>query len=109
MAEVRDYLKDHPKASVVNMGCGLDQTGENCMKGQCKINNLDMPDIIEIHIDLLPPLEQVKNIGCDLNDTSWFDEIDASNGVVFIAEGVFYYFLKDQMKALLPVMEKRFP
>ena len=24
--EVRDYLKDHPKAAVVNLGCGLDST-----------------------------------------------------------------------------------
>ena len=25
--EIRDYLKGHPLACVVNMGCGLDQTG----------------------------------------------------------------------------------
>ncbi len=25
--EVRDYLKDHPNAAVVNLGCGLDDTG----------------------------------------------------------------------------------
>ena len=25
--EVRDYLKDHPNAAVVNLGCGLDSTG----------------------------------------------------------------------------------
>ena len=24
--EVRDYLKDHPNAAVVNLGCGLDGT-----------------------------------------------------------------------------------
>ena len=25
--EVRDYLKSHPNAAVVNLGCGLDSTG----------------------------------------------------------------------------------
>ena len=25
--EVRDYLKTHPNAAVVNLGCGLDDTG----------------------------------------------------------------------------------
>ena len=25
--EVRDYLRDHPNAAVVNLGCGLDDTG----------------------------------------------------------------------------------
>ena len=29
---------------------------------------------------------------CDINDISWFEEIDASDGVVFFASGVFYYF-----------------
>ena len=31
--EVRDYLKAHPKAAVVNLGCGLDDTGRNCDNG----------------------------------------------------------------------------
>ena len=28
--EVRDYLKSHPNAAVVNLGCGLDSTGRSC-------------------------------------------------------------------------------
>ena len=31
--EVRDYPKAHPKAAVVNLGCGLDGTGRNCDNG----------------------------------------------------------------------------
>ena len=27
--EVRDYLKEHPNAAVVNLGCGLDSTGRS--------------------------------------------------------------------------------
>ena len=41
--EVRDYLKDHPNAAVVNLGCGLDGTGRSCDNGSCKIYNLDLP------------------------------------------------------------------
>ena len=29
--EVRDYLKSHPNAAVVNLGCGLDSTGKSCV------------------------------------------------------------------------------
>ena len=29
MAEMKDYLTAHPKATLVNLGCGLDQTAEN--------------------------------------------------------------------------------
>ena len=52
--EVRDYLKTHPCAAVVNLGCGLDNTGRACDNGRCKIYNLDFPDVIALRQQLLP-------------------------------------------------------
>ena len=107
--EVRDYLKDHPNAAVVNLGCGLDSTGRACDNGSCKIYNLDYPDVIAVRNELLPAGEREKNIPCDLNNTEWFRKIDASNGAVFFASGVFYYFLTEQVKALVQSMANAFP
>ena len=53
--EVRNYLKTHPSAAVVNLGCGLDNTGRACDNGRCKIYNLDFPDVIALRQQLLPP------------------------------------------------------
>ena len=107
--EVMDYLKDHPKAAVVNLGCGLDSTGRACDNGSCKIYNLDFPDVIAVRNDLLPAGEREKNIPCDLNNTEWFEKIDASGGAIFFASGVFYYFLTEQVKALVQAMADTFP
>ena len=107
--EVRDYLKNHPEAAVVNLGCGLDSTGRSCDNGSCKIYNLDFPDVIAVRNELLPAGEREKNIPCNLNDTAWFSEIDASGGAVFFASGVFYYFLTEQVKALVQAMADAFP
>ena len=107
--EVRDYLKIHPKAAVVNLGCGLDNTGRACDNGQCRIYNLDFPAVIAVRDQLLPAGEREQNIPCDLNDTGWFEKIDASQGAVFFAAGVFYYFLTPQVKALVQAMAKAFP
>ena len=107
--EVRDYLKDHPKAAVVNLGCGLDSTGRSCDNGSCKIYNLDFPDVIAMRNELLPADEREKNIPCDLNDTEWLEKIDASGGAIFFASGVFYYFLTKQVKALVQAMANAFP
>ena len=107
--EVRDYLKDRPNAAVVNLGCGLDSTGKACDNGSCKIYNLDFPDVITVRNELLPAGEREENIPCDLNDTAWFSEIDASGGSVFFASGVFYYFLTEQVKALVQKMAGAFP
>lgn len=107
--EVRDYLKTHPKAAVVNLGCGLDNTGRHCDNGTCKIYNLDFPDVIAVRNALLPAGEREQNIPCDLNDTAWFAQIDASEGAVFFAAGVFYYFLREQLEVLVGKMAKAFP
>ena len=107
--EVRDYLRSYPNAAVVNLGCGLDATGRACDNGTCKIYNLDFPDVIAVRDALLPALEREKNIPCNLNNTSWFREIDASGGAVFFAAGVFYYFLTPQVKALVCAMAEAFP
>ena len=107
--EVREYLKSHPNAAVVNLGCGLDSTGRACDNGKCKLYNLDFPDVIAVRNELLPAREREENIPCDLNDTAWFSKIDASGGAVFFASGVFYYFLTEQVKALVQKMADAFP
>ena len=107
--EVRSYLKTHPWAAVVNLGCGLDNTGRHCDNGSCKIYNLDFPDVIAVRNQLLPAGEREENIGCDLNDTSWFSRIDASGGAIFYAAGVFYYFQTDQVRLLVRAMAGAFP
>lgn len=66
------------------MECGLNQTCETCDNGPCKIYNLDMPDAIDIRNYLFPTTELVKNIGCDLNGSAWFAEIDLSRGVLLL-------------------------
>lgn len=106
--EVKDYLKIHPNAAVVNLGCGLDNTGRACDNGSCKIYNLDFPDVIAVRNELLPAGDREENIPCDLNNTEWFSKIDASGGAVFFASGVFYYFLTEQVKTLVQGMADAF-
>ncbi len=64
--EVRDYLRRHPNAAVVNPGCGLDDTGRSCDNGTCKIYNLDFSGVIAVRDALLPAGDQEENIACDL-------------------------------------------
>ena len=107
--EVKDYLKDHPDAAVVNLGCGLDDTFHKCDNGTCMGYNIDMPDVITVRNELLPESDRERNLSYDLNDISWMDEIDGSKGAVFFASGVFYYFKKEDLKKLLQEMAKKFP
>lgn len=107
--EIREYLKSHPNAAVVNLGCGLDDLGRKCDNGTCKIYNLDFEDVIKVRNELLPAGDREENISCDLNDMEWFKKIDGKDGAVFFASGVFYYFLHEQVKKLVISMSKAFP
>lgn len=111
--EVREYLSEHPNASVVNLGCGLDDTFRKCDKGSCHGFNIDMSDVINVRNELLPEGKREENIPCDLNDFSWMEKISETNpvenGAVFFASGVFYYFKTEEVKKLVCKMAEKFP
>ncbi len=106
--EIKEYLKKYPKATVVNLGCGLDETGKACDNGLCHIVNIDFPDVISVREQLICKHERERNIACDLNDYSWMEKVGGSNGVIFFAAGVFYYFKKEEVKSLVLELSKKY-
>jgi O-methyltransferase involved in polyketide biosynthesis len=107
--EAEAYLKDHPDAAVVNLGCGLDDTFRKCDNGRCRGYNVDLPDVIRVRNELLPASGRETNLAADLNDHAWMDRIDAPDGAVFLAAGVFYYFRTGDVKKLFAAMAEKFP
>lgn len=108
MWEIKEYLKKYPEATIVNLGCGLDNTGKACDNGFCHIVNIDFHDIIEIRKQLIAEQDREKNIACDLKDYSWMDKIDTSKGLILFAAGVFHYFKMDKVKELVLELAKRY-
>ena len=106
--EVRDYLRAHPEAAVVNLGCGLDDAFGKADNGMCRGYNIDLPDVIALRNELLPAREREENIGCDLNDFSWMERIDGAKGAVFFAAGVFCYFKTEDARRLFSELARRF-
>ncbi len=107
--EVKCYLDSHPKASVVNLGCGLLDLFVEIDNGECSCYNIDFPSVIEVRNHIMPPKEREKNLGYDLNDYSWMDQIKADDGVIFVASGVFYYFQRDDAIRLFKELSSGFP
>ena len=109
MWEITDYLKSHPEAAVVNLGCGLNMAGRSTDNGLCHIYNLDFPDVIKLRDDIIPAGDREQNLACDLNDFSWMEMIDASHGTVLFAAGVFHYFTTEQIRSMVLAMAEHFP
>ena len=106
--EIKEYLKKFPEASVVNLGCGLNDLFSRVNNGKCKGYNLDFEEVIKTREELLKKADNEFNIACDLNDYSWFEKIEKDNGVIFVASGVFYYFKKEEVKNLFVKMAEYF-
>lgn len=109
MWEIKDYLKAYPEATIVNLGCGLDETVKACDNGFCHMVNIDFEDVIAIRNQLIEPSEREMNLASDLKDYSWMDKVDGSHGVIFFAAGVFHYLKKEEVKNLVLELSERFP
>ncbi len=108
--EINKYLKQHPNATICELGSGL-STLRSQMKNEANPwYNLDMEQVIALREKHIPMGLNEKNLVCDLNELSWFDSVEfrPENGIVFVAGGLFYYFEKDQVRRLFCEMSKRF-
>ena len=109
--EIREYLKIHPKAAVVELGAGL-----SCLRRQIgnvtnPWTNIDFPDVITCREKYIPTGTMEKNVACDITDHRWFEEIpfEKENGVIFLAAGVLHYLTYDAVTELIAGMAEHFP
>lgn len=106
---IRQFLAKYPRATIVNIGCGLDTTFDRIDNGDILYYDLDLPDVIELRSRFIPGHPRRKNIACSFLDTSWFDELEIRDHVFLFATGVFYYFTEGQIKGFLTAVAGRFP
>ncbi len=107
---VRAYISIHPRASVVNLGAGLDTSFFRVDNGSVKWYDLDLPNVIALRQQLLPETERVHYIAKSLFDMSWCDDIDRIEKEIFIfANGVLAFFEEVQVKHFLSALADLLP
>jgi O-methyltransferase involved in polyketide biosynthesis len=73
--KAKAYIAEHPNASVVNIGAGLDTTFYRVDNGRIHWYDLDLPAVINVRRQLLPEPERVTYIAKSLLDPSWVKDI----------------------------------
>jgi len=108
---IRKFINKHPRATVVNIGAGLDTTFSRVDNGTIRWYNLDLPDAIAFRQNFIPDSPRNTSIAKSLFDTAWFDDVifDPKEGIFFMSAGVFYYFREEQLKEVFSAMARRFP
>lgn len=112
----KDYLTTHPRATIINLGCGLDLSFSEIDNGSCRFINMDLPDVIEARERIVACREREMNFACDLMDLTWMKRIqeepygvNVSDGVFIICGGVLMYFSAEQMKRFFLALAETFP
>lgn len=108
----QDFLRRHPDAVVVHIGCGLDTRFERVDNGQVEWYDLDLPDVIELRRKLVGGEgERHHFLAFSVFDSGWLDMVSAhhQHPFLFLAEGVFMYFGETQVKSLVLTLHDRFP
>src|SRR5262245_61506793 len=105
------YLADHPEATVLHVGCGLDSR-------VFRVNppasvpwfDVDYPDVIALRRQLFPERGAAYHlVGAPLDDLHWLDGVPRDQPGLLIAEGVLHYLSEPEVKALLNAVVAHFP
>jgi O-methyltransferase involved in polyketide biosynthesis len=107
------YLRNHPKATLVALAEGFQTSFWRLDKAvadpQFRWVSVDLPPVIELREQLLPPSPRITNLAQSALDYSWIDRIDDTDGVFITAEGLLMYLQPDQSMGLITECAKRFP
>ena len=108
--KAKAYITEHPRASVVNIGAGLDTTFYRVDNGSIHWYDLDLPAVINIRKQLLPEPDRV-NVHCEIPPyPSWCEDIEhTEEGVFMIAGGIFMWFERPQVKQFFSMLADNFP
>ncbi|MGV9799434.1 class I SAM-dependent methyltransferase [Mycobacterium sp. NPDC003449] len=109
----RDYLRDHPKATVVALAEGLQTSfyrlGAAGLGDQFRWLTVDLPPMVELRDKLLEPSDRVTSCAQSALDFSWMDRVDPADGVFITAEGLLMYLQPDEAMGLIGECARRFP
>ena len=108
----RDFLARRPAAVVIHIGCGLDSRFERVDNGQVEWYDLGLPDVIALRRKFIGDEgERYHLLGGSVLDNTWLGTVSAHRArpFLFLAEGVFMYFEKAQVKSLVLTLRDHFP
>jgi O-methyltransferase involved in polyketide biosynthesis len=89
---VRDFLREHPGATVIEIGTGLNTRFERVDDGQLRWFDVDLPDSTALRRRFFQDSERRTMVEGAFGDDAWLARIEPAHGPkLFIAEAVLVY------------------
>ena len=105
-----EFLKTIPNAVVLNLGCGLDSRVLRVKPPSSVLwFDLDFPDVISERRNYYSDRDNYRMIGSSITDSEWLKTIPKDRPSFTVADGVFEYLTRDEVKALFNRLTNHFP
>ncbi|OBB86697.1 class I SAM-dependent methyltransferase [Mycobacterium sp. 852002-30065_SCH5024008] len=104
-----DFLRRHPDAVVLHLGCGLDgRAFRLAVPHSVSWFDIDQPGVIELRRRLYDDTESYRMIGSSVTDAKWLEQIPTGRPTLVVAEGLLMYLTEQQVRVLLQRLTDRF-
>ena len=107
--QVTKLLESSADAIVVNIGCGLDTRFPRVDNGRVLWFDLDLPEAIALRRRFFTETDRQRFIAKSALDPSWTDEIPKGRPVLFVVEGLSFYFTEEENRNMLKIIQDHFP
>jgi O-methyltransferase involved in polyketide biosynthesis len=111
--KTRAYIAEHPCASVINLGAGLDTGFCRVDNGQIQWYDLDLPNVIALRQQLIPETGRTHYIAKSLFDMSWYNDIKhpehTNDGVFIVSAAVLMYFEETKVRPFFSSLADELP
>ncbi len=112
-AAATEYLKAHPRASVVALAEGLQTSFWRLARAgvadELHWYSIDLEPVMQLRRQLLPRDDRITELAQSALDRSWMDRLDAQDGVFITAEGLLMYLEPEDALGLIADCAARFP
>jgi O-methyltransferase involved in polyketide biosynthesis len=107
---VRAFLAEHPDATVVEIGTGLNTRYERTDNGRAHWFELDLPDVIELRRTFFTDTPRRRMLAASVLDDGWTGAPLARGGPYFLAaEAVLAYLSEEDVRHVIDLLAERFP
>ena len=108
-AQVREFLRDHPKGTVVALGEGLETQFWRVDNGELTWLTVDLPESVSLRRRLLPVSDRQHVFAGSALDPKWTGLVDPAHGVMITAQGLLMYFQPSQVREIISLCANAFP
>jgi len=104
------FLREHPRAAVVNLGAGLSTRFSRLDNGTVRWYEVDLPEVIALRKLFFRETRRYRCIAGSVTDPSIWERIAVGRKpVLLLAEGLFMYFAEQEVRSVFKSLSEWFP